>query len=394
MTGRSLCIALFSDSALPVLNGVSVSIETLVRELRSRGHRVHVFTTRYPGHVDDDPNTHRFRSVQTPLWRGFPLAVPPFYPMLREFRRQQFDIVHTHTPFTVGFVGLRWAESHEIPIVSTYHTHYDKYAYYLPLAPKRYLRYKIAKHLNFYYNHVEQVVTPSEASKRWLLRHSVHTPITVVPTGVPAPRMIGRSEARDALGFSPQKRVLLFAGRIAKEKNVGLLVSAVAIALKQLPQIEFVLVGDGPARAQYRALARDLGIGDHVRFVGAVKRSEMDRYYAASDLFVFSSMTETQGLVVAEAMSYGLPALVVQGGGAGEAVKDGVNGFVLRNEPAAFARSVLRVLEDDALHARLAEGARATGRESSIARMTDSVLEVYSRALELGHRPQREHANV
>lgn len=394
MPNGSLSIALFSDSALPVFNGVSISIDALVRELRSRGHSVHIFTSTYPGHKDDDPNTHRFRSIHTPWTTDYPLAVPPFYPKLREFRKHRFDLIHTHTPFTVGFVGLRWAESHEIPIVSTYHTHYDKYAYYMPFTPKRYLRYKIAKHLNFYYNRVGRVITPSEASKRWLLRHSVHTPIAVVPTGVPAPRMIDRAHARAELGLKPERRVLLYAGRIAREKNLGVLFEAVALVLKDEPQVEFVLVGDGPARAQCTAMARNLGIGDHVRFVGSVKRSEVDTYYAACDLFVFSSMTETQGLVVLEAMSYGLPALVAQGGGAGEAVENGVNGFLLRNEPSAFADAIVRVLRNDPLHAQLSAGARRTGRDFSIPATTDQVLSVYEQVLQTGYQPHREHQHA
>ncbi len=392
MDARSLSIALFSDSALPVLNGVSVSIDLLMRELRSRGHSVHLFTANYPGHKDADPNTHRFRSVRTPWTTDYPLAVPPFYARLREFRKQPFDVVHTHTPFTVGFVGLRWAESHEIPIVSTYHTNYDKYSYYLGIVPKRYLRYKIAKHLNFYYNRVGHVITPSETSKRWLTRHSVRTPITVVPTGVPPPRSFDRNQVREDLGITHDRPVVLYAGRIAKEKNIAVLMEAVALARATVPRIEFVLVGDGPARSEFAAMARDLGIGDHVRFVGAVKRAEVDRYYAAADLFTFASMTETQGLVVVEAMSHGLPALVSQGGGAGEAVVDGVNGYVLRNEPGEFARAISGLLSSKEARARMSDGARATAREYSVAATTDRVLDVYHKVVQQGFRSQRERA--
>jgi len=381
LDGRPLSIALFSDSALPVLNGVSVSIDALVGELRSRGHSVHIFTTSFPGHRDDDPNTHRFLSINTPWTSGYPLAVPPFYPLLREFRKHQFDLIHTHTPFTVGFVGLRWAESHEIPIVTTYHTNYDKYAYYMPFTPKRYLRYKIAKHLNFYYNSVRHVMTPSEASRRWLLRHSVRTPITVIPTGVPAPKMIDRPEARAALGLLPEQKLVLYAGRIAREKNIGVLLRAMQAAFQRDPDLLLMVVGDGPAREEYSLLARKLGIGDRVKFVGFVERSEVDSFYAAADLFAFSSMTETQGLVVLEAMSYGLPALVVQGGGAGAAVRDGENGYLLRNDPGEFAERLLNVLSDDVLYTKLSDGARATGREHTVPRMSDRVLDVYRQAL-------------
>lgn len=392
MDARALSIALFSDSALPVLNGVSVSIDQLVRELRSRGHSVHVFTSGIRGHSDADPNTHRFRSIKTPWTTDYPLAVPPFYAKLREFRKQKFDIVHTHTPFTVGFVGLRWAESHEIPIVSTYHTNYDKYAYYLDIVPKRYLRYKVAKHINFYYNRVGHVITPSEASKRWLLRHSVRTPISVIPTGVSMPRPTDRTAVREELGISPSTRVVLYAGRIAKEKNLGVLLESIAQARRQDARLELFLVGDGPARSEFASMARELGIGDHVRFVGAVPRAQVDRFYAAADVFAFASMTETQGLVVLEAMSHGLPALVVQGGGAGEAVVDGENGYVLRNEPDDFARGIGHTLANEDAYRRLSERARETARRSSVAATTDRVLDVYQDVLQLGYQPGRERS--
>lgn len=381
MAERPLSIALFSDSLFPIQNGVSVSIDALVEQLRGRGHSVHVFSSRYPGHVDIDPNTHRFFSIHTPWSKDYPLAVPPFYPWLREFRRARFDLIHCHTPFTVGLVGLRWAESHEIPVVATYHTNYDKYAYYMTLVPKRYLRYRIAKHTNYYYNRVQQVITPSDASQRWLLRHSIKRPITVIPTGVPTPRMIDRSEARQQLAIPADHKIALYVGRIAREKNLGTLLQAMVIAFKEDSRLQLWLVGDGPARQEYSRMARQLGIGDRIKFVGFVPREDVDTYYAACDVFTFTSMTETQGLVIAEAMTYGLPALVVKGGGAGEAVEPGVNGFLLRNEPVGFAERLKEVLSNDGLYMNLSEGARRISRQFGVGVMSDRVLEVYSAAL-------------
>lgn len=393
MPGRPLSIALFSDSALPILNGVSVSIDALVDQLRGRGHSVHVFTARYPGHVDIDPNTHRFFSIHTPWSKDYPLAVPPFYPWLRDFRREKFDLIHCHTPFTVGFVGLRWAESHGIPVVATYHTHYDKYAYYFPFAPRRYVRYRIAKHTNYYYNRVQQVITPSDASRRWLVRHSVKRPITVIPTGIPMPRMIDRSEARQELSIPAEHRIVLYVGRIAHEKNIGTLLHAMVPAFKDDPRLQFWLVGDGPARQEFSRMARGLGIGDRVKFVGFVSRQEVDTYYAASDVFAFASMTETQGLVIAEAMTYGLPALVVRGGGAGSAVDPGVNGYLLRNEPTAIAEKLTEVLSNDDLYIRLSEGARRISRQFGMSVMADRVLDVYATAVGT-HRVSQDEAYV
>lgn len=376
-----LRIAMFSDSALPILNGVSVSIDGLVRELRRQGHSVHLYTAAFPGHRDADPNTFRFRAIQTPWVPGYPMAAPPFYGMLREFRQHQYDVVHTHTPFTVGFVGLRWAESHGIPIVSTYHTLYDRYAHYVPYFPRRYIRFKIAKHTSFYYGSMNEVIVPSEAAQRWLRRHGVSTPTHVIPTGGLERKMLDRAECRMKLGISPSQKILLYVGRLAKEKNLECLFQMAAIALREDRNAHVWLVGDGPHRAELTELARSLGIGDRVKFVGFVPREDVDAFYAAADLFVFSSITETQGLVIQEAMLYGLPAVAVTGGGAGESILDGENGYLVRNDPGAFSDRVLDVLSLDDLHARLSKGAIESVRDRTLPVMASRVSDVYRLAI-------------
>lgn len=386
-----LRIALFSDSALPVLNGVSISVQSLMTSLRELGHSVHLYTARHFDHRDTDPNIFRFPSIGTPWAKGYPLAYPPFYPMLRYFRRHRYDVIHTHTPFTIGFVGLRWAQSHEIPIVSTYHTLYDRYAHYIPL-PRVYVRYKIAKHTNYYYNRVQHAITPSEAAKRWLVRHDVRTPVTVIPTGVrPAP-MLERSAVRVQLGVHPQKQVLLYVGRLAREKNLEVLLHMAAKLFSTHPAAELWLVGDGPYRDRVLAEIRDLGIGDRVRVWGPRPRAEVDSFYAAADLFVFPSYSETQGLVVQEAMTFGLPAVAISGGGAGAGILEGVNGFLVRNDADAFAEGVRTVLDNDALAARLGASARQTVQAFSTTAMTERIVAIYRRVagLECSLEPETE----
>lgn len=381
-----LCIAVFSDSYIPVLNGVSISIRDQVRALREAGHSVHVFTSGAPGYVESDPNVHRFFALETPWTRAYPLALPPFYPMLREFRKHRFDLIHAHTPFTVGFVGLRWAQSHNLPIVSTYHTLYDKYAHYIPYFPKRYIRYRCAKHTNFFYNQVDQVITPSEASSRWLQRHSVTTPITVIPTATATKQDISRAQARARLGLNAGAKVLLYVGRIAREKNIETLLAACAEALAEDPQALLVMVGDGPFRGQALRMAGNLGIGDRVRFEGFVAREHVDQYYAAADIFVFASTTETQGLVVNEAMAYGLPAVVAIGGGAGASVEQGVNGFLVRNLVSELAEAVTFLLRDEVARQELSEGALQTVGQYDAKAMIERVLTVYDLAMANGRR--------
>jgi glycosyltransferase involved in cell wall biosynthesis len=309
-----LRVAIFSDSVLPILNGVSISVDALVGELRNRGHSVHLFAPQYFRHHDADPNIYRFRAIETPWAKNYPIAFPPFYRMLLKFRRHTFDIVHTHTPFAMGMVGLRWSESHELPIVSTYHTLYDRYTHYMKWFPRRYIRFRMAKHTNFYYNNVQHVITPSEASLKWLRRHAVNTPVSIIPTGSPRGPVLDRAETRRSLGISPESRVMLYVGRMAPEKNLSVLIEMATLAMQSDSSLRLILVGDGPYRSECRRLVRRAGIGDRVRFEGFIARQDVDKYYAAADLFVFPSISETQGLVIQEAMMYGLPAVAVVGG--------------------------------------------------------------------------------
>lgn len=378
---RPLKIALFSDSALPVLNGVSVSIDALVHSFRERGHSVFLYTSKYSGHKDSDPNVTRFPAIWTPWTKDYPLAIPPFYPWFHEFQRREFDVVHTHTPFTVGFVGLRWAQSCEIPVVSTYHTLYDKYIHYVPFFPKRYLRYKMAKHTNFYYNSVDHVVTPSDSSYRWLARHSVKKPISVIPTGIPEPRSFNRDEVRREFGVAPHRKILLYTGRVAQEKNLTTLLEAASLVFKSDPETEFWIVGDGPASTDLKSLARAMGVGDRLRFWGFVPRKDLDRFYAAADMFLFASTTETQGLVILEAMSYGLPVIVVQGGGASASVDNGRNGFIVPNDPAEIADRAVKLLKDNALYKSVSSHAVELAMSMTVNAMADRVLKVYEGVL-------------
>lgn len=391
-----LRIAVFSDSVLPILNGVSISVDSLVHELRNQGHSVHVYAAKIPGHQDSDPNTFRHPGIPTPWALQYPVARPPYLSLLKRFRQHTYDIVHTHTPFVLGMVGLRWAESHEIPIVSTYHTLYDRYAYYAKLVPRRYIRFRIAKHTNFYYNNVSHVITPSEASAKWLRRHSVDTEITVIPTGTARVHFIDRSAIRQKMGVPADARILLYVGRLAREKNLATLIAAAEQVMRYDSQVRLWMVGDGPYREECLAEVRRRGIGDRVRFFGFVPRQEVDAYYAASDLFLFASITETQGLVVQEAMSHGLPAITVGGGGASASVVSGTNGFVVRNDATALAEAAIRVLGDQDLHDSLSTSALRLVREQSPAQMASRVLTVYRDAIQKSRSeaPRNPYASV
>jgi len=388
---RPLRIALFSDSALPILNGVSVSIDGMMQELRRQGHSVGLFTSGRRWHRDSDPNIYRFLATKTPWTPDYPLAFPPFYPLVRRFRKFNPDVVHTHTPWTLGLVGMRWAQSHHLPLVTTYHTHYDKYSHYIPFLPKSYTRYRIAKHTNYYYNAADHVITPSEASLSWLQRHSVRKPVTVIPTGTFPTNILDRADLRRKLQIQPHTKVLLYVGRVAQEKNLKMLFEAVMQIIKREPHTLLLVVGDGPYRDASADIVRDLGIADRVKFIGFVPRHEVDQYYVMSDLFIFSSTTETQGLVVNEAMSYGLPAVVVEGGGASSSIEHGVSGFIVGNRSELLAEAAIQVLNDEILYAKFSQKSRETSQNYDITAMTREIVSVYQSVLKCNERIRHPH---
>ena len=376
-----LRVAIFSDSYTPIVNGVSVSVEALVEELRVLGHSVHVFTSSYPRFKDQDSNVWRFASIRLPFFPQYPFAIPPFYGALRHFRAQKFDIIHTHTPYTVGFVGLRWAESHNIPIVSTYHTLYERYAHYVPYFPKVYVRYKVAKHTNYYYNRVAHVITPSEAAYASLQRQSVKTPISIIPTGNPPPGNCSREEARKLMGARVGEKALLYVGRMAREKNLTLLLDSVAQVMKNNNDTRLWMVGDGPDRVAMQKYARKIGIGDRVKCVGSIPRDQVDMYYAGSDLFVFASTTETQGLVIGEAMTFGLPSVAARGGGASDNIEDGKTGIIVGSSVAQISDAIEHLLENPQLLRELSENCREFSRNWTHAESVKRVLSIYESVL-------------
>jgi glycosyltransferase involved in cell wall biosynthesis len=247
--------------------------------------------------------------------------------------------------------------------------------------PRRYIRFRIAKHTNFYYNSVNQVITPSEIAKRWLLRHGVETPITVIPTGLGKRKLVSRAESRHELGIPLDQRILLYVGRLAHEKNLETLLKMAKLVSEQESNSRLWLVGDGPYREECLQIAARLGIGDKVKFVGSVPRGEVDKYYAAADLFTFASVTETQGLVLNEAMQYGIPAVAVDGGGATEAIIQGENGFAVKNDESLLANQVLTILRDEPLYDHLCAGATRSAANNTSEIMSAKVLAVYQAAI-------------
>lgn len=385
-------VAIFSESYLPYLNGVSISIRILHEELVRRGHEVWIYAPRYKGYCDPYPTVRRFPSFTTPYEPEYPIGWL-FAPKLwREFRSLGVDVVHTHTPFFVGMAGASWARRLRIPLVSTYHTLYEEYLHYVPsVVPRRLVRAVLRWHLRRYYESVDAIITPSEIGAEVLRKYGIKKPITPIRNPVlPFPE-VSKSEARARLGIPEEVWMLLYVGRMAPEKNVSVLLKAMPHIVRGCPRARLWLVGPGPSLEALKAEAEAMNLGEWVRFTGAVPREEVSLYLLAADLFVFPSVTESQGLVLDEAQAAGLPCIVANGGGAPEAVDYGQTGLVVEPTPEAFVEAVLYLTRHSEAREALRQKAIRKRELLSVPSVVDRIVAVYQSAI--AARAQAESAS-
>lgn len=386
---RMLRIGLFSESFEPVQNGVTTSILTLIEGLRAQGHRVWTFAPHHQEQPEQELGVLRFPSFVSAWNPGYPVAVPflPRLALLTNFHRLRLQVVHTHTPFVMGLTGANMAVRRGTPLVSTFHTLYMQYSHYMPLLPDTVTHRLLEHYLPWYYNRCSEVIAPSELAACALKELGVERPISVIPTGIPLPaaRMIdddARAGVRQGLQVGPDDPLLLYVGRLAQEKNISWLLDVFGVIRRSMPAARLALVGAGPYASELQSLACAAHPEGSVLFLGPMARQQLDSIYAAADVFVFPSATETQGLVIGEARAAGLPAVVVNAGGAPETVLHGKDGFrVPEGDVAAFAEHTLMLLRDRALHSKMSARARRTAREYTPERMVERVLEVYRRAI-------------
>ncbi len=349
-------IGYFTDSYRPYTSGVVRSIETFTKELHDLGHKVYIFAPSYPNSAPE-PGVFRYISIPSPTHQDFTLAIP-ISPYLRSTAKKLgLDIVHVHSPFLLGRMGARYAKSMGMPLVCTYHTLYDQYAHYVPIAQS--LSKAIIRRITRdFCNNTNLVIAPTGVIKDVLIHSGVTAPIEVIPTGI---------DTKEFTGTNPQwlkqhynlcgKQVLLHVGRLGPEKNIEFLIKAFSEIVKRHPTARLVLVGGGPQAEHYVSLTQSLGLSDQVIFTGMLPRNLVVDCYVGADLFVFASVTETQGIVLGEAKAAGLPVVAVKAFGAAEMVRDGQDGFLVEMNLGEFVNQALRLLQDDQLRNRMRQQA-------------------------------------
>lgn len=370
-------IGFFTDSYHPYTSGVVRSLEIFREELGRRGHEVYVFAPNYPDCLPEE-GVFRFFSVPAVTQKNFTLAVPLSPTLSRKIRDLKLDIVHVHSPFLLGSVGARWARRLGLPLVFTYHTRYEDYVHYFPFFPQV-SRPVVRYYVTDFSNRCGLVVAPSGSMAEKLRQDGVRTPVRIIPTGIRYEQLQGGEPGwlRRRYGIPDGVPVLLYVGRLAREKNLDVLLEAFQQVLRREPGCRLVLVGAGPAREELVRRAARLGVENHVVFTGVLSPPEVASCYQGADLFFFASRTETQGLVLAEAMAAGLPVVAVRAGGVVDVLQDGIQGFVGREDGRDLADKALLVLRDQGLRRQMEERARERAREFTAERCTDRLVEAY-----------------
>jgi 1,2-diacylglycerol 3-alpha-glucosyltransferase len=363
MHGPALRVLMISDVYFPRINGVSTSIQTFRTALMRQGVQVTLVAPDYPG-AEHDEQVIRLPASAVPLDPEDRLmSLRSLYRLDRRLTSADFDVVHVQTPFAAHYAGQRFAGLRKLPCITTYHTHFEEYLFhYIPFVPRPWLKGAARALARHQCNVLDAVVVPSAPMAKTLRDYGVTSPLHVIPTGLPDSAFVPGDGQRFRLryGIAPSRKLALFVGRAAHEKNIDFLLHMIDAARSQDPEVMLVVAGEGPALRGLESRAETLGLGAHTRFVGYLDRNtELRDCYSAADVFVFASQTETQGLVLLEAMASGVPVLAIAELGTRSIVEPGRGALVAETTPAGFARQLLGLLADQSRLARMgAEGMR------------------------------------
>ena len=373
-------IAMLTNNYRPFVGGVPVSVERQAKELVKLGNQVTVFAPKYESEekeqaqyfrekiLEEDRKAPervvRYHSQKKKMDNG--MVYPGIYPteIFDVFEQERFDCIHVHHPMFVGPWALWLGKRYGIPVVYTYHTRYEDYLHYIPCfrinerstivkkkAAEWIQRTGIPSYMRWFCNKCDLVLAPSEGMRQIIRGYGVDTPVAVLPTGLDGSfyrKNIERSQTIREEYSRGKSHLLVTVSRLEKEKNYGFLLRGIA-ELKQVIGDDFqvIVVGDGSQKAELKVRASILGIQDVVTFAGNIPNDQVKDYMGAADLFLFASKSETQGIVLAEAMAAGTPVVAVHAVGADDIIEEGVNGFLTEEREEEWAAKVVEALKEE-----------------------------------------------
>ena len=374
-------IGFFTDGYLPQLNGVATSVEGWTEALKKLGHKVYVIAPSFPNYKDEKEDVIRISSVrllkQPDIRLGFPLSRKS----MTQIIKLKLDIVHATSGGSISTLGLMVARAKKIPYVFTYYTRFNHYTHYL--SGGKIIKPQMIEWLSrIFCNRCDAIIVPMAKIKDELLSFGVKKPIVVIPSGVDTTKF--RKQER---GFLRKKlkikkgRILLYIGRLEKEKSVDFLIRAFAKIYLEDPSVNLVLIGDGKEEVKLRKLAKELNIEKNAYFAGLINRDGISKVFADAEIFVFASTTETQGMVILEALASGLPVVAVKDAVYDKVIKNKVNGILADNDPQKFAEECLKILNNSSYRQKLSDNASKSMQDFSISKTAQSFEKLYGKLI-------------
>jgi 1,2-diacylglycerol 3-alpha-glucosyltransferase len=378
-------IAMFTNLYAPKVGGITRSIQAFREQLRQMGHHVAVIAPYFPG-SQDEPDVLRVPSVTDFPAEGyaFPLPVPGALPFFLD--RFDPDVIHSHHPFLLGDTALRSASTRNLPLVYSHHTRYESYAQsFLPYDPGVISSFAMELCVG-YCNFADAVIAPSLGIANSLRSHGITSHVEVIPTGVDVERFsigCGR-EVRRQLGIQPNDFVVGHVGRLSPEKNLPFLTDAMIAFLKTNPTAHFVVAGRGSAQPDVQDRFLQHQVDHRVHFLGTVAGQELVDVYHSFDAFAFTSLSETQGMVLSEAFAAGVPVVALEASGVCDAVEDMVNGRLVKSARIDDFHAALKELSEctPAQKNGFSESAKATAKRLSLTSTADKLETLYEKAIQ------------
>lgn len=381
-------IAFFSNNYFPFISGVTISIERLAAGLRERGHRLQLFVPGYPGEHADTQDCTRVKTLMAFGSHGEFRLTNLFQPQIgKTLRRFKPDLIHVHHPFWLGSVGLWLGKRLKRPVVYTYHTRLEMYAHYVPLPGALFRNVISHAIVRRFCNRCDGVIVPTYAIEEYLRLIGVKTRICVQPSGVDfdrfhKPHQLTATILSARHQLDPERLTLITVSRLGKEKNIKFLIDAIASLDKDTRrQVQLLIAGEGDDRAFLENRITELSLEDTIHLIGAVSPEEMPAYYQMSDLFVFASKSETQGMVILEAMSAGLPAVAIRSSGIEDVIINGETGFKTLDDIEKWNARLKQLIHNPQLRAQFSANATAFARQHDTARFAEQVDGFYSEVM-------------
>lgn len=386
---ESLNVAMFTNNYLPFIGGVPISITRLAKGLRKKGHNVVIFAPKYPQCSPlDESNIIRCKLLLFYRTKPFDFPITNIFSSDIEelFLSQNFDIIHVHHPFWMGSKGLSLGKKYGIPVILTYHTRLEKYAHNLPCFRKTFENVISHRLIRAFSQKCQGIIAPTNSAKEYLSNIGVSKNKYVLPTGVDFD-FYNNSNHKQVEALTKEYRVkskviLCTVSRLTKEKNIYFLLKGIKY-IKDNCSIDFkcLIIGDGPEKNNILKIIEEEELKNIVILVGSQEPKEVCNYYRASDIFIFSSQSETQGMVLLEAMAGYCPIVAIRSSGTDDVIINDYNGFKTKADVKLWSEKVIYLMENAEILKEMSQNAYDFSRKYSIDAMAEMTVKAYYEAI-------------